>query len=614
MRLCAAVLLTASGLLAAAPEVVKVEPPNWWPGHSVNPIRLLIRGRNLTGARIENAGRGLRAANFKVSESGTYLFADLYIQRNATPGRRDLQIRTSDGTAVAPFEVSAPPPREGRFQGFSSDDVIYLVMPDRFADADPSNDNPPQSPGLLDRSKGRYYHGGDLQGVINHLPYMKDLGITALWVNPVYDNYNGLNEKETYGGKAITDYHGYGAVDFYAVDEHLGDLALFRKLVDEAHKIGIKVIQDEVANHTGPYHPWVQDSPTPTWFNGTEARHIANTWQTWTLQDPHSQPGMQKATLEGWFLDILPDLNQNDPECARYLIQNTLWWFGVSGMDAVRQDTLPYVPRAFWRDWMTAIKREYPKAKVVGEMFDGDPALVSFFQGGKAQFDGIDSRVDTLFDFPLYYQLRQAFIERKSMRNVPMMIARDHLYPDASQLVTFLGLHDVSRFMNERGATVAGLKLAFTVLMTARGIPLVYYGDEIGMPGGNDPDNRRDFPGGWAGDPHNAFDASGRTPEEESLWTYVRKLTSIRAAEPSLRRGKQVNLFADDDHWVFAREQGEGAVIVAINNAESPTEVRCPVPYTSCTRVDLLGGESARIDSGVLTVRLGPRSAAIFGR
>ena len=431
MRLTAAVLLAASVLLAAAPEVTKVEPPNWWAGHTINPVRLLIRGRNLAGASIDNAGPGLHASNFKVSENGTYLFADFAIDPDAAPGKREIHVQTAGGAAVAPFEISVPLPREGRFRGFSSDDVIYLVMPDRFADGDRSNDDPKQSPGLLDRSKGRYYHGGDLQGIIDHLPYLKSLGITALWVNPVYDNYNGLNEKETYDGKAITDYHGYGAVDFYAVDEHLGDLALFRKLVDDAHKLGLKVIQDEVANHTGPYHPWVKDSPTPTWYNGTEARHLANTWQTWTLQDSHSPPGIQKATLEGWFIDILPDLNQADPECARYLIQNTLWWFGVSGMDAVRQDTLPYVPRFFWHDWMAAIKREYPKATVVGELFDGDPALVSFFQGGRTQL-GIDTGVDTLFDFPLYYQLRSAFIERHPLRNVPMMMARDHLYPDPS--------------------------------------------------------------------------------------------------------------------------------------------------------------------------------------
>ena len=283
---------------------------------------------------------------------------------------------------MIPFELLAPLAREGRFQGFSPDDAIYLIMPDRFANGDPANDDPAVSQGLFDRAKPRYYHGGDLRGVIQKLPYLKDLGVTALWLNPWYENVNHLNERETYDGQAITDYHGYGATDFYAVEEHFGDLATLRELVDAAHAQGIKVIQDQVANHTGPYHPWVQDSPTPTWYYGTQQKHLANTWQTWTLQDPHATPQLQKATLEGWFIDILPDLNQDDPEVARYEIQNTLWWVGVSGLDGIRQDTLPYVHRRFWREWMAAIKKEYPKLTVVGELLDGDPALVSFFQGG----------------------------------------------------------------------------------------------------------------------------------------------------------------------------------------------------------------------------------------
>src|SRR6185295_13460437 len=386
----------------------------------------------------------------------------------------------------------------------------YLAMPDRFANGDPRNDDP-GARGLLDRSKGRYYHGGDFQGLIGKLPYLQDLGITALWLNPWYDNANRLNEKETYDGKAITDYHGYGAVDFYAVDEHLGDLAKLRELVDAAHARGIKVIQDQVANHTGPYHPWVTDPPTPTWYNGTSAKHLANTWQTWTLQDPHASPEVQRATLEGWFIDILPDLNQDDPEVARYLIQNTLWWIGVSGLDGIRQDTLPYVPRRFWRDWMAAIKLEYPRLKVVGELFDGDPAMLEFFEGGAQHFDGVDSGIDSLFDFPLFFKVREAFGQGKNLREVANLLARDHLYRDPASFVTFLGLHDVPRFMNEPGATLDGLKLAFTFLLTARGTPLVYYGDEIALPGGGDPDNRRDFPGGFPGDARSAFESGSRS-------------------------------------------------------------------------------------------------------
>jgi neopullulanase len=266
-RLTVTLCLISSLLCAAPPTVVKVDPPNWWAGHSINPVRLLLRGANLHGVRITIEARGFRTANIRVNDAGTYAFVDLSIPRSAQPGPLQFTVTTADGNATIPFAVSRPLARDGRFQGFSPNDLMYLIMPDRFADGDPSNDDPAISKGLLDRTKGRYYHGGDLQGIIDRLPYLKDLGVTAVWVNPVYDNVNHLNTRETYGGQAITDYHGYGAVDFYAVDEHLGTLDKFRELVDKAHQSGIKIIQDQVANHTGPFHPWVTDSPTPTWYN-----------------------------------------------------------------------------------------------------------------------------------------------------------------------------------------------------------------------------------------------------------------------------------------------------------------------------------------------------------
>ncbi len=601
---CLAVLLAAVTLSAAGPEILKVEPPNWWAGHSINPLRLLIRGRNLQGARVERTTPGIEIGRTRVNAAGTYLFADVSIGPAARPGAYPLRIATPAGTAEAPFSISEPLARAGRFQGFSSDDVMYLIMPDRFANGDPSNDDPPVSRGLFDRSKPRFYHGGDLAGIIQRLPYLRGLGVTALWLNPVYDNANHLNQRETYSGQAITDYHGYGAVDFYAIDEHLGDAARFRELVDQAHAAGIKIIQDQVANHTGPYHPWVLDPPTPSWFNGTAARHLANTWQTWTLADPHATPEMQRATLEGWFIDILPDLNQNDEEAARYLIQNTLWWIGMSGIDGIRQDTLPYVHRRFWREWMAAIKREYPSFTVVGEMFDGNPALVSFFQGGRAQFDGIDTGVDTLFDFPLFFPLRRAFAEGKPMRELAAMLSHDRLYSNPGSLVTFLGLHDVPRFMNERGATAEGLKLAFTFLMTVRGTPLIYYGDEIGMPGGNDPDNRRDFPAA-------AFDAAGRTAEQQALWTHVQRLARLRAGLEPLRRGMMWNLYADDNAYAFARSARSTAV-VAFNNSPKPVTIEFEAPGVRGTLADALGGGSVAVERGRMRVTLPPRSAALY--
>ncbi|MGE5127892.1 MAG: alpha-amylase family glycosyl hydrolase [Betaproteobacteria bacterium] len=627
MRPPAAIAVAALALLgwlpvaAAGPTVAKVEPPSWWPAHSLNPVRLLVRGSGLQGARVLSAGPGLRTSAVKVNQAGSYLFLDLTIDPAAAPGPRQITIRTAGGDASIPFELRPPLPRKGRFQGFSPDDVIYLIMPDRFANGELANDDPAVSKGLFDRAKARYYHGGDLRGVIQKLPYLKDLGVSAIWLNPWYDNVDHLNQRETYDGQAITDYHGYGATDFYAVEEHFGDLSTLVELVDRAHELGIKVIQDQVANHTGPYHPWVQDPPTTTWYYGTQAKHLANTWQTWTLQDPYASPQLQRATLEGWFIDILPDLDQDDPEVARYEIQNTLWWVGVSGIDGIRQDTLPYVPRRFWRDWTAAIKREYPQLTVVGELLDGDPALVSFFQGGAARFDGVDSGVDTLFDFPLYYAIREAFARGGSLRAPAMMLARDHLYRDPSLLVTLLGLHDVPRFMSEPGATVGALKNAFSFLLTARGTPLLYYGDEIALPGGGDPDNRRDFPGGWREDPRDAFEAAGRTPDEQSVYARVRTLLQLRQRTPALRRGRTVNLHVADRSWVYARTLGDAGpgrvAVVAIHTGDAPETLEVAADAVGlpdgARLVGRLGsGTTVVVEHGRLRLLLQPGSAEVF--
>jgi len=601
----AAFAIGTAPVAAQAPAFEKAEPPNWWAGHSINPVRVLVRGQNLAGARAR-CTRVTCAVN-KVNAAGTYAFVDVTIPPGTPAGSYPIVLRTAAGSVSVPFSVTAALPRAGRFQGFGLDDVIYLIMPDRFANGDPANDSPAKSPGLIDRTKGRYYHGGDLAGVRQRLPYLESLGVTAIWLNPVYDNNDKLNERERYDGAAITDYHGYGAIDFYAVDEHFGTMAELKQLVDDAHRAGIKIILDMVANHTGPYHPWVTSSPTPTWFNGTQERHLANTWQLWTLADPYSKPEMRKATLDGWFIDLLPDFNQNDPEVARYIIQNTLWWAAMTGLDGIRQDTWPYVPRTFWREWMTAIKREYPAMRVVGEVFDGDPSLLAFFEGGRRQWDGLDTRVDALFDFPLLFPLRRAFAEGKPLREVAQMLGRDHLYRDPmTSLVPFLGNHDVQRFMNEPNATVEGLKLAHTFLLTVRGTPLMYYGDEIALPGGGDPDNRRDFPGGWPGDARTAFDASGRTPAEQSLFAHVQRLLALRAGRRDLRRARMEHLYASEQAFVYRR----GGTVVALNNDTAAVTIRLPI---AALPDDALGVcARPRSENGALAIVIPRRAGCVF--
>jgi glycosidase len=602
-------------LAQSTPEVVKVEPPSWWAGSSINPVRLLIRGKNLQNARVRAMGRGLSIAGRPTAnERGTYLFVDVAIAPTATAGARQLEITNPYGTAQASFDIQSPLSRAGRLQGFSPADVMYLIMIDRFSDGDPANNDPPQSRGIYDRQNKFYYHGGDLQGVIDRLPYLKELGVTAIWLTPWYDNYDHPNQIELKEDKPSTGFHGYNPQDFYAVEEHFGTLPKLRELVELAHRFRIKIIQDQVMNHTGPYHPWVDDPPTPTWFNGSKANHLKNVFQTWVLHDPHPVEELKRATMDGWFLDFLPDLNQTDPEVARYLIQNTLWWIGTSGLDGIRMDTWQYVPNSFWRDWNAALKREFPSFKVVGEVKDGDVVHTSFFQGGRVRFDGVDSGLDSLLDFPLFYPIRHAFAEGHELDEIPRTLAKDYLYNDPKILVTLLGGHDDGRFMSEPGATIAGLKLANAFLLTTRGVPQLYYGDEIAMTGADEPTTRADFPGGFSGDSRNAFSSAGRSRDEEELFQYIRRLIHLRKELDPLQRGALMNLYVSNQQYAYARKTEKSTVIVVINNDSKTAEIEFIAPGgVSGELVDRIGqSEAARVLGGKMKVKLPERSVAIF--
>lgn len=605
---------------AQTPSVSKVEPPSWWRGSSMNPVRLLIRGTDLKGAQVRAIGPGLRVVGQpKTNERGTYLFVDVAIAPSASAGDRELRITTPAGRTSATFRILPPLNRVGSFQGFSPDDVMYLIMIDRFADGDQSNNNPPESKGIYDRNNKFYYHGGDLQGIIDRLAYFKELGVNALWLTPWYDNYNALNHIELKEEKPSTGFHGYNPQDFYGVEEHFGTLEKLQELVIAAHRAGIKIIQDQVVNHTGPYHPWVEDPPTPTWFNGTREKHLKNVFQTWVLHDPRPVDHLKRETMEGWFLDFLPDLNQHDREVERYLIQNTLWWIGVTGLDGIRMDTWQYVPNSFWARWNAALKREFPSFKVVGEVKDGDVVHVAFFQGGRVRFDGVDSGLDSLLDFPLFYPIRHAFAEGKKVNQIPKILAADYLYTDSEILVTLLGGHDDGRFMSEKGATIDGLKLANTLVLTTRGVPQLYYGDELAMTGPDEPTTRKDFPGGFPGDKRSAFTASGRTKEEQEVFQHIQRLTRLRNDLVALRRGSLMNLHVSDQQYVYARRLGSQVVLVVINNDEKPAQVDFDVSTTGLPNgvalIDRLGsaGES-RVDGGRVKLRLPGRSAAILVR
>jgi glycosidase len=587
---------------AQAPVIHKLEPPNWWIDYTPK-LTLLLTGENLGGGRVESSTHGVSVVGAQASANGHYLFVHLQLGAKTRAGNVGLRVSGAGGSTTVQLPLLAHGDSRGHFDGFSRDDVIYLIMPDRFADGDPANDHPAGSNGVYDRAKPKAYHGGDLRGIREHLGYLHDLGVNTLWLTPVWKNTD-------------SDYHGYHCVDFYALDEHMGSMQEYQALVDDAHKLGMKVLIDYVANHTGPNHPWANDPPTPTWFHGTPAHHLSPSYNFNGLADPHASPREYRATIEGWFADKLPDLNPDDPELGLYLAQNAMWWTEMAELDGFRLDTFPYSSRQFWSGWHTRVREVYPHIDDVGEVADPDSSITAFFEGGRKQFDGIDSGLSTVFDFPMRDALRDVIIDGKPMDKIVDVLRHDEFYPHPEMLVTFFGNHDNSRFMGAKGSSVAKLKAAFGLLLTMRGIPQIYYGDEIAMTGSDDPDNRRDFPGGFPGDPSNAFIAAGRTPEQQDVFRYVHALLDLRKAHPALRTGKQWHIGWDDGYYAFLRELPEEKVLVIYNNADTARSLEIPLgdtPLENAHRLTvLLGGTSAEIENGKARITLPAKTSAIF--
>lgn len=618
-ELCCTFLLVlglSAWSVAQAPKITKIEPPNWWIGLP-NPM-ILLTGENLDQARVSTVAPGIRIRRTMKGRNGHYLFIWADISSHASPGAVSFQISTANGKGLVKWRLERRDPAATRvnlnqgFNGFGPDDVIYLIMPDRFADGDASNNFP--ASGTYNRSNPRAYHGGDLRGIQQHLPYLKDLGVTTLWITPIYNNDNHTGR----------DYHGYGAIDLYAVEEHFGALQEYRSLVKAAHELGLKVILDIVPNHIGPTNPWVSDPPTDHWLHGTPDHHLTSDAEFQHLTDPHASPREWRNILDGWFAGVLPDMGTDDPITSQFLRQNAIWWAETGTLDGFRLDTFPYVDRQFWHDFHHAIHRLYPRFKTVGEVSGRDPVVASFFVGGKTN-SGIDSGVDTIFDFSLYSVLRNVILHDAPATLLEQVLQDDWLFLHPETLVTFLGNHDTRRFMGEAGATPEKLKLAFEFLLTMRGIPQIYAGDEIGMPGGEDPDNRRDFPGGFPGDSHNAFTAEGRTADEQKIFSHVRTLLHLRQQHPALRRGQYVYIFSDDRTFIYVRDfQGGKAtkedperLLILMNNADQPRVVEVEVGDTILADAKTLTRISAEQDATVVPgpkihTELPPRSLSIY--
>ncbi len=596
---------------AAGLKLLKVDPPNWWAAMP-RPM-LLVRGEGLREAQFSLSDRALRLDKVVTSHNGHW--AQLWLSASpAKPEVVTLRAKRAETTAEMRYTFAARRPSNEGFAGFSSRDVLYLIMTDRFADGDTTNDGPEakssssSSDALAERAKPRGWHGGDLRGISQHLDYLKQLGVTAVWTTPVYENH----EAESY--------HGYGATDLYRVDEHYGSLEDLKSLTAALHAREMKLVLDIVPNHVGPSHPWVNDEPAPDWFHGTKADHLEAETNFRALIDPHSPERDRIGTLHGWFANTLPDMNTESPAVAQYLRQNAVWWIEETGADALRIDTFPYVNREFWHDFNRELKELYPRLTEVGEIFNPDPIIVSSFAGGVTRA-GVDTELTTPFDFPTYFALREVFAKGAPMSKLAEVLSEDSLYPHPERLVHFLGNHDTTRFMNAaqnqgtptEDQSAAALRLAFAYILTTRGMPQIYSGDELAMHGGEDPDNRRDFPGGFPEASTNAFVANGRSAEQQQMYAWVSQLAALRRVHLALTCGGEQILASNDDWMVYARDSGHSPngscgeandrVLIAIHRGSKVASITVPLDQTwmsgcQIDKPDVAAGGSSVLSSG----------------
>jgi glycosidase len=536
----------------------RVEPANWWTGMKDKSLQLMVHGKNIgTTTPIFPKGEIEIVKTHKV-ENNNYLFIDLIVNSNVKPGNYKLQFIENE-KVVAEYDYELREKSDIK-RGFSAADLIYLVMPDRFANGTPENDSHPDMIEKADRNNPNGRHGGDLQGIINHLDYLKDLGMTTLWLNPFFEN-----NMDDYS------YHGYAITDFYNTDARFGDNNLYKKLVDESHKKGMKVIMDVVVNHCGINHWWMKDLPTKDWINSH--KKFQTNYRGSVIADPHASKFDRNQFSSGWFVETMPDLNQNNKFLAKYLIQNMIWWIEFSGIDGLRMDTQPYAEKDFVAKYAQSIRAEYPEFTILGETWLQKVALTAYFQENSPVSRGYNSHIPTNTDFPLYYAIKDGLNQEdgwtSGLAQIYYVLARDFLYNDPFQNVIFIDNHDLDRFYSSVGEDMRKYKMGLGILLTMRGIPMLYYGDEIAMTGlehtghGN---IRKDFPGGWQEDERDAFTAEGRTETENEAFDFIRKIANWRQSSEAISKGGLTHFVPENNTYVYFRHTENEAVMIILNN------------------------------------------------
>ncbi|MBF8148700.1 glycoside hydrolase family 13 protein [Winogradskyella sp. F6397] len=564
-------------------DIEKVEPPNWWIGFKNQDVQLLVKHPNIgkATAKISYAGVSLKKSH--QADSPNYLFLDVVISETAKAGQFNITFQLEDGSELLQtYELKSREKSAEDYIGFDSSDAIYLITPDRFANANPDND---EVEGLLqqgiDRTDDYARHGGDIQGIIENLDYIEDLGFTTVWPCPVL-----INDMPS------GSYHGYAMTDFYKVDPRFGTIDEYKELADDLRSRNMKLIMDQVANHCGLYHWWMEDLPFNDWVNDQEnyEENIDNwDWKVTktsnhrrtTNQDPYTSKIDNKEMADGWFVSSMPDLNQRNPFMANYIIQNSIWWVETLGLGGIRQDTYPYPDKAFMSNWAGAIMNEYPNFSIVGEEWSYNPLLIGYWQDGKKNKDGYDSNLKSTMDFAMQKHIVDALNEEESWDQglVKMYegLANDFAYTSPKGIMAFLDNHDKSRVFTEFNGDVTNTKMALSYLLMLPRIPQIYYGTEILMDDFDNPGDhgliRTDFPGGWQGDTVNTFTGEGLTADQKDMQSYLKKLLNYRKNSKAIHAGKTIHFAPQDGIYILARIGGNETVVHIINKNENPLEL-----------------------------------------
>lgn len=614
--LSAAVLAGAASLLGAAtsPMITNVEPPYWWTGMANDTLQIMVTGPDIARAEVSVDYPGVRLCEQTALESPNYKLLYFVIGRDARPGTMEIDFRLGRRSERLPYELKARDRAAADYEGFDASDVLYLLMPDRFA----SDGNPGADEASLefrpapDRTRPNARHGGNIAGLRRHLDYLDSLGVTALWLCPVLEN-------DMPGGS----YHGYATTDYYRVDPRFGTNEEYRQLIEEAHARGLKVVMDMIFNHSGSNHPWMKDMPSHDWYNHPGSDVMTN-FRLTTVHDPYVSNYDFDKTTNGWFVSSMPDLNQRNPHLKKYLTQNSIWWIEAMKINGIRMDTYPYADMDAMSDWARDVLAEYPNFNIVGECWYANEAGSAFWQSG-SKLNPKDTHLPTVMDFWYIQNGREAFNTPtdpwNGLNKVYDHLAQDFLYADPQHVLTFLDNHDSDRFLEAMPESVDSLgawKQAQTVLLTSRGIPQIYYGTELLMNGSkkiSDGNIRLDFPGGFPGDSVDAFTAAGRTEVQNDAWNFLSRLLNWRRGQANevIAKGRLKHFMPQNGVYAYERRLGDRAVVVLMNGNDEPLDVTMErtvevLPYAS-TWTDALTGEAFTVAE---SMTMSPRQILIL--